>query len=181
MTPQSIHTEGFARHLRWLAFLAVALAASACGSSEKPGARLLPPAGLTYAVNPAVYTAGKPIIPNQPWRSGGAVAAYEVSPALPAGLSLNTDTGVLSGMPIAASEAAIDTIAAANAAGSTTAGARARLGGWLGRPSSSRTPRCAGALRAFAASPQVERLTHFTGAEHLVNPDHERTNGWNVG
>jgi hypothetical protein len=50
----------------------------------------------------------------------GTVSSYAVSPALPAGLALNTTTGVISGTPTAAQDSANYTITATNIAGSTT-------------------------------------------------------------
>ena len=80
-----------------------------------------PPTNLAYATNPAIYTQGVAIAPNTPSSSGGAVAAYAVSPALPAGLALDTTTGVISGTPTAVSAAASYLVTASNGAGSTTA------------------------------------------------------------
>jgi hypothetical protein len=80
-----------------------------------------PPRGLVYSPNPAVYYVGAPIAPNAPSSGGGAVTSYSVSPAFPAGLSLNTTTGVISGTPTAVAATATYTILAANADGSTTA------------------------------------------------------------
>lgn len=51
----------------------------------------------------------------------GTVTNYSVSPALPASLSLNTSTGVISGTPAGISVAANYTITASNNLGSTTA------------------------------------------------------------
>jgi len=80
------------------------------------------PTGLTYTVNPAVYTAGLLISPNTPSSSGGAVASYSVSPALPSGLALNTTTGVITGTPTAVTATGTYTITATNNAGFTTVG-----------------------------------------------------------
>ena len=82
----------------------------------------VPPNGLTYSVNPAIYTVGASISPNTPSSGGGAVDSYSVSPQLPAGLGLNASTGVISGTPGAASATATYTVTAANRAGSTTVG-----------------------------------------------------------
>lgn len=81
----------------------------------------LAPASLTYAVNPADYVVGTPITPNTPTHTGGTVDSYAVSPALPAGLSLSTSTGVVSGTPTLATPAATYTVTAKNGTGSTTA------------------------------------------------------------
>lgn len=80
-----------------------------------------PPAGLTYAQNPATYTAGVAITPNVPSSSGGAVVSYAVSPDLPTGLSLDPATGIISGTPAIPTDTAAYTVTATNATGSTTA------------------------------------------------------------
>src|SRR6202007_1969320 len=80
-----------------------------------------PPSGLTYSTNPATYTVGTAITANTPTSSGGAVVSYAVSPALPAGRSLSTTTGVISGTPTVVAAAASYTVTATNNGGSTTA------------------------------------------------------------
>ena len=80
---------------------------------------LLPPIGFSYAPNPAVYTVGYAIPNNNPIITGN-VTGYSVSPALPAGLTLNTTTGVISGTPTAAAAAADYTVTASNSGGSAT-------------------------------------------------------------
>ena len=76
---------------------------------------------LGYATPAAVYTKGVQIASNTPTVSGGAVASYSVTPALPAGLSLNTTTGVVSGTPTVVAAAAGYMVTATNASGSTSA------------------------------------------------------------
>jgi alpha-tubulin suppressor-like RCC1 family protein len=90
------------------------------GLSITVSAAVAPPSGLTYSTNPAVYALGTPIAANTPSSSGGAVTSYSVSPALPAGLSLNVLTGIISGTPTAVTPAAICTVTASNSAGSVT-------------------------------------------------------------
>jgi hypothetical protein len=51
----------------------------------------------------------------------GTPTSYSISPALPAGLSLNTTTGVISGTPSVAAASSTYTVTATNAGGSTTA------------------------------------------------------------
>ncbi len=80
------------------------------------------PSGLTYSDNPATYTVGVPITPNMPSSSGGAVVSYAVSPALPAGLTLDTTTGVISGPPTTPTAMATYTVTAMNSGGSTSVG-----------------------------------------------------------
>ena len=82
----------------------------------------VPPSGLSYSANPAVYTVGAAIPSNTPTHGGGAVVSYAVSPALPAGLTLNTTSGVISGTPTAVTALTSYTVTATNTGGSTTVG-----------------------------------------------------------
>src|SRR5207302_11208285 len=79
------------------------------------------PSALTYSTNPATYTNGTAITANSPMSAGGAVVSYSVSPALPAGLSLSTSTGVITGTPTTLAPTAGYTVTATNTGGSTTA------------------------------------------------------------
>jgi subtilisin-like proprotein convertase family protein len=79
------------------------------------------PSALSYSSNPATYTKDTAIAINTPTSSGGAVVSYSVSPALPAGLTLNTSTGILSGTPTTLTAASNYTITATNTGGSTDA------------------------------------------------------------
>jgi PKD repeat protein len=83
-------------------------------------ALLAPPTNLTYSTNPASYVVGTAITANSPTTSGGAVASYSVAPALPAGLTLSTTTGVITGTPTTAQAAATYTVTARNASGAST-------------------------------------------------------------
>ncbi len=79
------------------------------------------PAGLAYTTGTAVYTVGTPIPANSPTSTGGAVTSYGVTPALPAGLSIDDDTGIITGTPTAVTVKASYTVMASNLTGSTTA------------------------------------------------------------
>ena len=79
------------------------------------------PTALTYTTNPALYTLNVAIAANTPSSTGGAVTMYSVSPTLPAGLSLNPATGVISGVPTASAPSNMYTVTAANSIASTTA------------------------------------------------------------
>ena len=92
---------------------------SACGGSG--GGGVVAPSALSYSNTAPTYTVGVAITANSPSSSGGAVTSYAVNPALPAGLTLNTVTGVISGTPTTASAATSYTVTASNTAGSTTA------------------------------------------------------------
>jgi uncharacterized repeat protein (TIGR01451 family) len=81
----------------------------------------IPPAGLTYTTNPATYTKGHTITNNLPSSSGGAVVSYSITPALPAGLSLDPTTGIISGTPTVLSMATGYAVTATNSGGMTSA------------------------------------------------------------
>jgi len=81
----------------------------------------LPPSDLAYSSSSAVYTVGVAIPPNAPTSRGGVVASYSVAPALPAGLTLDPITGMITGTPTAATAGSTYTVTATNARGSTTA------------------------------------------------------------
>jgi hypothetical protein len=66
-------------------------------ATQLPGAAAV--SNLVYPVTNANYSIGTAITANTPTVRGGAVTRYSVSPALPAGLSFNDTTGVISGTP----------------------------------------------------------------------------------
>jgi 6-phosphogluconolactonase (cycloisomerase 2 family) len=75
--------------------------------------------GLTYTTSSVSYTTNFAISPNTPDSSGGAVVSYAVSPALPAGLSLDTATGEITGTTTTVSGTTSYTVTATNSGGST--------------------------------------------------------------
>jgi len=77
-----------------------------------------PPNNLSYNVPPS-FTINTPIIDLNPSVSGN-VTTYSVSPSLPAGLSLNPTTGIISGTPTSLSPATNYTITASNNYGTST-------------------------------------------------------------
>jgi hypothetical protein len=88
-------------------------------------------ATLTITVNPALpiisyspstnsYIVNTAISPLTPTNTGGAVASWSISPSLPAGLSFNTSTGVISGTPTAITTTATYTVTATNVTGNAT-------------------------------------------------------------
>lgn len=83
------------------------------------GAVVTPSApALAYITKNATYVVNQDIQANTPVTSGTATG-WSISPALPAGLSFNTSTGVITGKPTAASAAATYTVTAT--VGGTTA------------------------------------------------------------
>ena len=79
----------------------------------------IPPAALTYSPSSLTCTKGMTCTSANPANTGGAVTAYTVQPALPAGLSISASTGVISGAGSALSPLAGYTVTGSNAAGST--------------------------------------------------------------
>lgn len=82
------------------------------------GTAIVAPSALSYTV-PSPFIQGQAIASISPVVTG-AVVSYSVTPALPAGLALNTTTGVISGTPTANQGLVSHTVTATNAAGSTT-------------------------------------------------------------
>lgn len=84
--------------------------------------QVVAPSSLAYTVETATFTKGTATAENSPTYSGETVTSWSVSPSLPAGLTFNTATGVISGTPSALATQTVYTVTAANAGGSTTKG-----------------------------------------------------------
>jgi hypothetical protein len=82
------------------------------------GGAISAPSGLHYGGN-IVTEFGNPFGPYPPTVTG-TVTTYSVSPALPAGLTLDPSTGVISGTPLKWAPETTYTITASNEAGATT-------------------------------------------------------------
>lgn len=80
-----------------------------------------PPINLAYRDPLPDYTVGLAIITNFPEYSGGEITQFSVAPALPAGLSLNTQNGEISGTPAAALTQMTFTVTGSNSAGTVSA------------------------------------------------------------
>jgi hypothetical protein len=80
------------------------------------------PSALKYSPNPAFYTKGVAIVPSKPSHGGGTVRSlsYAVVPPLPAGLNLDTTTGVISGTPSVVAAQRNYTVTASNSEGHAT-------------------------------------------------------------
>ena len=97
-------------------------ATNAAGSGSTTITLTVNPVSPTISYTPStnVYTQGTPITPLTPVNTGGTVSSYSISTALPAGLSFNTTTGVISGTPTALSPVTTYTITAVNTGGTAT-------------------------------------------------------------
>ncbi len=91
----------------------VAVLLAGCGGGEE--VVMPPPQDLQYAGS-TVGLVGTPLGPLQPTVTG-TVTLYDVSPALPAGLSLSPASGVISGTPLASSPSMTYTVTASNNGG----------------------------------------------------------------
>jgi hypothetical protein len=78
----------------------------------------LPPA-VTYAGSPFTWSAGVPVTLGAT-STGGPVASWAISPALPSGLAFNTATGQITGTPTALAATQTYTVTATNTGGVST-------------------------------------------------------------
>jgi 6-phosphogluconolactonase (cycloisomerase 2 family) len=78
------------------------------------------PSGLSYTTSAAVYVVGQTIVSNVPTATGGAIISYDVAPALPLGLALDSATGVISGSPSRQTATSTYTVTATNSGGLAT-------------------------------------------------------------
>ena len=74
---------------------------------------------ISFLAHPTRLLDTRGISPNAVQNGGGPITSYGVAPALPAGLTLNAATGVISGTPTVLAVASSYTITGTNAAGST--------------------------------------------------------------
>jgi formylglycine-generating enzyme required for sulfatase activity len=84
------------------------------------------PKNLVYSQMYPVYTINTVITDNSPSVSG-SVVSYAITPDLPAGLIMNTSTGVISGTPTVISPVTGYTVTASNSIGSVTCTIRLRV------------------------------------------------------
>lgn len=108
-----------------LAIAVLAFSLAACGSDSGDNAQpypshIPPPAGLSYLTSSAYYVVGTAITALTPTVNGGPVSTYSVSPALPAGLTLNASSGQISGTPTTVSAQTTYTVTASSSSGSTS-------------------------------------------------------------
>jgi gliding motility-associated-like protein len=80
-----------------------------------------PPANLLYSPSSALSSLNIPMTNMLPSNTGGKVVSYSVNPSLPAGLTINATTGVISGTRTANVSGSFNyTVTAENSGGSTT-------------------------------------------------------------
>lgn len=138
-------------------------------SSNSSTPQVTAPSNLTYAMSTLSATVGVPISPDTDSVAGSNVS-FSVSPALPAGLVLDSVTGTVSGTPTAADSSANYMITAANSAGSTTATltivvvlakpsnlayAESVVNDTLGTPMLPDTPTVTGTISSFSINPAL--------------------------
>jgi uncharacterized protein (DUF1800 family) len=103
------------------ACLSLLFLTSCGGGGGGGGGGPVAPSSLTYTEQVSSYEVQLAVPPNLPTFGGGAPTDYSVAPALPAGLSLSTTTGVITGMPNVLQPTADYVVTASNAAGAATA------------------------------------------------------------
>ena len=81
----------------------------------------IPASNLSYSSNSNVLTVGTAISALVPTNQGGIIASYSVYPALPAGLTLNTSTGIITGTPTEGTVQTDYVITGTNTGGSVSA------------------------------------------------------------
>src|SRR6516165_1764757 len=118
MECQAHPVMGRACTLAALAFALILLSACGGSSSSPPP----PPSGsLSYPSATQTFTVGTAVTPITPTITG-TLSGFTVSPALPAGLSLDAAKGTISGTPTVLAPAATYTVSAMVSGGTTTSG-----------------------------------------------------------
>lgn len=118
--PPDALTAGLRSLRLWLLALMLGSLAmlSACGGGSGDRRNIEPPASVIYGTLQALYVTTEAITPNTPQVAGGVASNFSVSPALPAGISLDAQTGIISGTPTAIKAQTTYTVTASNSGGS---------------------------------------------------------------
>lgn len=107
----------------WLLLAIIPPVLAACGGgSGSEGVEVVPPAPAlstitAYTLPSAAYRVGEVIPDNAPTVEGGTPVAFTIDPALPAGLSLDAQTGVIAGTPSTQAGPATFTVTVSSEAG----------------------------------------------------------------
>lgn len=99
------------------------LLVSACGGGGGGGgggSPVVAPTNLDYPRPVAMFTVDVPTLTNTPTYDGSP-ATFSITPPLPSGISMSSQTGSISGTPTQAALRSIHTVTASNSAGSTSA------------------------------------------------------------
>jgi len=102
----------------WITLFCLSSMVVACGGGSG-GSSIPPPTGLAYPTNALWLPVGADMGSLSPQVSG-VVTNYSVSPALPAGLSLNATSGVITGTPLMATKQTTYQLMANNDGGHST-------------------------------------------------------------
>ena len=173
------------RTLGYLVLLTSALLA-ACHGGGGGGAGPITPVNLEYRDSTASYVVGEAIPPNQPHVAGGTLSSYEIKPRLPDGLSLDPTTGVISGTPLAASNATTYRVTGTGANGSAQAELRIAVADRaaplislnyaqkeavyvVGTPISENRPNPTGVVETYSISPPLPAGLTFSTDQGIVS------------
>ena len=103
----------------WITLCLSSMVVACGGGSSGGGSSVPPPTGLAYPTNALWLNVGANMGSLSPQVSG-VVTNYSVSPALPAGLSINATSGVITGTPLMATKQATYQLMANNDGGHAT-------------------------------------------------------------
>lgn len=93
---------------------------ASASASESITVNPQPPSAASYGVAAVTFTTNVPARTITPTSQGGAVTSWSISPALPAGLTLDATDGAISGTPTTASAPTSYAVTAQNAGGQST-------------------------------------------------------------
>lgn len=134
----------------------------------------VPPSGLTYLGSPYTWNLPGPVSTGIPALAGSPLSSCTISPALPAGLTINNSNCMVSGSPTDPIPLSNYTITATNAAGSTTANISFRIlatynftsAGAFGRSGPTQTQ----TNTAYAGTSLAGKVTTTGGIQRFVVP-----------
>lgn len=187
-----VRNQHLAPWLRLFALAGLAILSSCGGNHSSPAVApppevtppgVAPPTALSYVTPRALYVKDEVITANPANVSGGPVASFTVSPALPSGLSLDVLTGLITGTPTTLQRETNHTVTASNAAGSVQAPLRLTItgrGAWTSVPTVP-TPRLYATLSRLPDGRQL-LAGGMTGAGPSLEADiyDPATNTWSA-